>query len=203
MLWLESEPSFRNFLKANDLGMFLVSRQADVLRLPAYGEKITVRTSVFDCDKFSGYRNTLLYGEDDQPCVLTWCIGAFVGLNTGKMAKVPEEEQDKITIDRKVNMDYLPKRIAVPDIHEQSFDPFIVKRSDIDMYHHMNNAKYIEKAIEFLPKNFTIHRMRIEYKMPAKAGYTIYPGRILTSSGKWYILLQNAKNRPYAILEFY
>jgi Predicted thioesterase len=84
MLWLESEPSFQNFLKTNNLGMILLSRQADVLRLPAYGEKITVRTSIYDCDRFSGYRNTVLYGEDDQPCVSTWCIGVFVNLKTGK-----------------------------------------------------------------------------------------------------------------------
>ncbi|WP_010632710.1 acyl-[acyl-carrier-protein] thioesterase [Sporolactobacillus vineae] len=202
MFWLESEPSFQNFLKANNLGMILLSRQADILRLPAYGEKITVRTSIFGCDKFSGYRNTVLYGENDRPCVATWCIGVFVNLKTGKMSKVPEEELDKITIDRKIDMDYLPKHIVVPDSPGQRLDSFTVRRGDIDMYHHMNNAKYVRAALEFLPKDFTMHRMRIEYKRSAKAGYTLYPERIQTPSGKCYILLENAKKRPYAVLEF-
>ncbi len=202
LLWLESEPSFQHFLKTNNLGMFLLSRQADVLRLPVYGEKITVRTSVFDCDKFSGYRNTILYGEDGGPCVLTWCIGVFVNLATGKMEKIPPEESNKITIDRKIEMDYLPKRITIQDVSGQRLDAFTVKRSAIDLYRHMNNAKYIEAALEFLPTDFMIHRMRVEYKMSAKAGNTIYPERIQTPAGKWYILLKNARNKPYAILEF-
>jgi Acyl-ACP thioesterase len=118
------------------------------------------------------------------------------------MSEVPEKELNIITIDRKIEMDYLPKRIAVPDISGQHFEAFTVRHSDIDMYHHMNNAKYINAALEFLPKDFTIHRMRVEYKVSAKFGYTIYPERIQAPPGKCYILLQNAQDKPYAVLEF-
>lgn len=202
MFWLDSEPSFQDFLKTNNLGMILLSRQADVLRLPAYGERITVKTSIFDSDRFSGHRNTVLYGEDDQPCVATWCIGVFVNLKTGKMTELPEQELAKITIDRKVDMEYLPKRIAVSDIPGQRFESFKVRRNDIDMYHHMNNAKYVRAGLEYLPESFAIHRMRIEYKKSARAGNALYPERIQTPSGCCYILLKNEQDKPYAVLEF-
>ena len=51
LLWLESEPSFCDYLAAHNLGMVILSRQVDIVRLPIHGEKITVQTSIFDCNK--------------------------------------------------------------------------------------------------------------------------------------------------------
>ena len=202
MLWMESEPSFQTFLAANMLGMFLISRQADIVRMPEYGENITVKTSIFDCNKFFGYRNTVLYGEDGKPCLLTWCIGAFVNLDTGKMARLPQEELAKVTLDEKIAMEYLDKKIELPELPGQRLDSFTVKRSDIDLNHHMNNAKYIEAALEFLPADFEVRRLRVEYKMPAKMGEQLYPKRIETPSGNWYVLLLDSHENPFAVIEF-
>lgn len=202
LLWMESEPSFLAYLARNNLGMFLVSRQADIRRLPVYGETVTAQTSVFECRSYCGYRNTFLYGEDRLPCVLTWSIGAFVDMDTGKMAKLPTEEIDKITYDDKINMDYLDKKISLPDIPGRRLDAIPVKRSDIDFYHHMNNARYIEAALELLPDDARIKRVRIEYKMPAKPGELMYPQVIQTPNGKRYVLLLDSKDKPYTIIEF-
>ena len=47
MLWMESEPSFASFLSSNHLGMFLLFRQAQVIRLPQYGERVRAATSIY------------------------------------------------------------------------------------------------------------------------------------------------------------
>ena len=200
--WIESEPSFRNYLIGKNLGMFVVSRQVDIIRLPAYGEKIIVRTSIFECKSFCGFRNTTLYGEDGQPCLLTWSLGTFVNMDTGKIAKLPQSEIDKVTLDGKTDMEYLDKKILLPDKPGRYLDPVIVKRSYIDLYHHMNNVKYIEVALELLPENYIINRLRIEYKKPAKLGEILYPKIIEDSPTNWYILLLDSQNNPYAIMEF-
>lgn len=202
MLWMESEPSFQNYLAASNLGMFLASRQADIVRMPEYGEQITVKTSIFDCNRFFGYRNTVLYGGDGTPCLLTWCIGAFVNMDTGKMARLPQNELNKVTLDEKIDMEYLDRKIAVPELPGQRLAPFAVRRSDIDLNRHMNNAKYIEAALEFLPADFKIRRLRVEYKMPAKLGDQLYPKRIQAPAGDWYILLLDSRDNPFAVVEF-
>jgi acyl-ACP thioesterase len=175
LFWIESEPSFRDFLVSNNLGMFIASRQVDILRFPVYGEKITIETRVFACRSFLGYRNTVLYGEDGLPCLLTWGLGAIVNLSTGRMARMPQSEIDKATIDDKV---------------------------DMELYHHMNNVKYVDIALDFLPENLMINRLRIEYKKPAKLGDLLYPQIIKAPLGPWDILLSDSKDTPYAVMEF-
>jgi len=202
LLWLESEPSFRDFLVGNNLGMFVLSRQVDIIRLPVCGEKITVKTSIFACQSFFGYRNTVLYGENGLSCLLTWSLGAFVNLGTGRMVRLPQSEIDKVTFDEKIDMEYLDKKIILPDMPGQRMDAVTVKRNDIDIYHHMNNVKYVEAALELLPENFGIKRLRIEYKRPAKLGDLLYPQMIKAPSANWYVLLLDSQDNPYVIMEF-
>lgn len=57
------------YFQENHLGMFLAFRQIDVLKLPKYGENITVSTGIYDCKGPYGYRNTVLYDENQTPCI--------------------------------------------------------------------------------------------------------------------------------------
>jgi len=200
--WIESEPSFRDYLVSNNLGMFVISRQVDIVRLPVYGEKIAARTSIFSCKSFCGYRNTVLYGEDGLPCLLTWSLGTFVNMDTGKIARLPQSEVDKVTMDGRIDMEYLDKKILLPDKPSRCSGSVTVKRSYIDLYHHMNNVKYIEVALELLPEKFIINKLRIEYKKPAKLGDLLYPKIIEGYLANWYILLLDSQDNPYAIMEF-
>lgn len=202
VLWLESEPSFREYIFEKNLGMFLISRQADIVRLPVYGEKITVKTSIYDCNRFMGYRNTVLYGENGLPCLMTWGLGLFVNLDTGKTTRIPQNEIEKINLDRKFKMEYLDRKISVPKSFGRYSNAIVVKNSDIDFYQHMNNVKYIEIALELLPVNFRINRLRIEYKKSARLGDILYPCIIEGYSGCWYILLLDNWDDAFAIMEF-
>ncbi len=201
LFWMESEPAFSDFLAQNKLGMLLVSRQADVLRLPVYLEKVTARTSVYDCRSFYGYRNTVLYGEDGAPCILTWSIGVFIETDTGRLARLPPEELLKVTMDKRIDMEYLDKRIVLPDIPEHRYDPVPVRRGDIDLNRHMNNVRYIEAALELLPDDAPIRRIRVEYKAPAKPGDMLYP-RSIETQGKRYVLLSDHEDKLFTVMEF-
>lgn len=199
--WMESEPSFSQFLSRNNLGMFLLSRQADIQRLPAYGERLRATTSIFDCNRFSGYRNTVLYGEDGSACIQSWGIGAFVGYDSGKMARLSEAEIALLTLDERLPMDYLDRHIALPDAEFARLPEMPVRRNDIDLNGHMNNARYLEAALELLPEGRPVRRFRVEYKKAAKRGDTLYPG-IAEAEGKVYIALNDAQGKPYSLLEF-
>lgn len=202
LLWMTSEPVFYAYLQENGLGMFLVSRQMDIIRLPAFGDKVTVRTGVYDCRGFYGHRNTAIYGQDGSPCVLTWSLGAFVDRATGKIVRLPPEVIKTVTFDRKIDMEYLDKKIAVPSVPGRSVSPVPVRRCDIDFYGHMNNAKYVEAAMELLPENYKPRRLRIEYKAPARQGALLYPRIIDISDGKCIVILADAQGNPYAVTEF-
>lgn len=203
-LWLLSEVEFHNYFKENNITQLLVSRQFDMLRVPLYGEKLTTTTSIYECKGLYGYRNTVVYDEQNKACAVSWSMGTFVSLTSNKMTKIPQEVLNTVTIDNKVDMEYLDRKINIPNYGNiQKLDPFKVLHNDIDMNKHMNNAQYIRLAIECLPDDFETKRLRIEYKLPAKKGDTIYP--ILSNSNdnkKIYISLNNDTGKAYAIIEF-
>lgn len=203
LLWLESEPSFCDYLAAHNLGMVILSRQIDIVRLPMHGEKITVQTSIFECNRAFGYRNTALYGEDGLPCLLTWALGTFINRATEKLERIPQSEIDKVSVEQRVEMEYLDKKIAVPNISGRRTGLIEVKGSDIDLYLHMNNVKYIEVALDLLPEDFAINRLRVEYKKSAKLGDLLHPQIIEASSTHGYLLLLDAQDSPYTIIELW
>jgi len=81
--------------------MFLVFRQVDVRRMPKYREDIIIQTSIFDCKQAFGLRNTNIYDANENPCILSWSIGAFVNLQTGKMIRLTPAEMKNVKYDEK------------------------------------------------------------------------------------------------------
>jgi len=201
MFWMESEPAFMGFMRENNLGMFLTTRQLDVVRMPSYGENVHVQTSIYACKGFMGYRNTVMYDEKNTPCILSWSTGSFVSFETGRMTRLPKEVLDIITLDPRVEMEYLDKRVPVP-LHLSSLPPVSVRKSDIDLYHHVNNARYLEAALELLPDGYQAKRFRAEYKKPAVFGDFFYPQMGNLPDNSLCVMLGDKVGSPYAIFEF-
>ncbi|MDR2736088.1 MAG: hypothetical protein LBB49_00815 [Gracilibacteraceae bacterium] len=201
LFWLESEPSFQDFMTANNLGLLITSRQIDIARLPMYKEKVTVQTRVYDIKSFVGYRNTIMTDENNEPCILTWSTGVLVRLNSNRVARFPQEEAAKIIIDQKADMPYLDRKITCCVDEGKSLPAIPVRRSDIDSYNHMNNAKYLEVSLELIPEDFPVKRVRIEYRSSAKPGDLLHP-IIISKDEKQYIILTDANKSPYTITEF-
>lgn len=200
-MWMQSEPSLEEYFFKNNISQLLVFRQIDIIRRPKYGEKLTTTTSVFDFRSFFGYRNTVIYDEKGHPCIVSWSMGAFVDMSINRMTKIPDDIFDTMQIDDKVSMEYLDRKIVIPECETSKMQPIHVLRNDIDMNHHMNNAQYVRIATEFVPSDFCFDRMRIEYKKPAKEGDLIYPS-IRKLGNILFVLLLDEKNQPYAIVEF-
>lgn len=203
-LWMSSEREFAKYFKENNIAQLLVSRQFDILRVPEYGEKLTTTTSIYECQSIYGYRNTVIYDAQNKPCAVSWSMGTFVSLTTNKMSKIPQEILNTVAIDKKIEMEYLDRKISIPiEVSSQNLEPFRVLLNDIDMNKHMNNAHYIRLAVECLPEHFDTDRLRIEYKIAAKRNDIIYPILMTTEDNKkLYVSLNNEAGKPYSIIEF-
>lgn len=202
ILWLESEPAFDNRLRELGGAMVIASRQINIARMPRYGERLTVRTSIYLCQRFYGHRNTVIHDEAGKPCVLSWCVGVFVDAESGGILKLPQEIIDTMTIDPAVEMEYLDKKITPPALDAQKLPPFPVRRHDIDFNRHMNNARYVEAAMEFLPDGFEPNRVRIEYKNAARLGDMLHPAVMRANDGLCFVILADTRGKPRAVLEF-
>ena len=116
------------------------------------------------------------------------------------MKKLPQEVIDAYTYEPNLDMHYKDRRIVVPNAEVKIFAPVVVSRNDIDYNQHLNNAHYVRIASEYLPEDFNVKGVRVEYKVSVKLGEEIMP-QVLTEGNFIYVKLLK-KELPCAILEF-
>lgn len=51
---------------------------------------------------------------------------------------------------------------------------FAVRKHDTDAYGHMNNARYVSYADDYLPDGFDTFRLQVEYRLSARLGDTVH-----------------------------
>ena len=200
---LDATPVFRDYLNDNNIAMMVVSRQLDILRRPAYGETVRVMTSIYGFKGFLGYRNTVVFDAQGEMVAKCYAVGAFVELDTGKLVKIPAEVTGTIPFADKIDMEYLPRKIAIPGCEPARLDPIPVAHNDIDLYRHMNNAQYVRVAFELLPEGAPCARMRVEHKAQARLGQSLYPLVYSADAGtSTCIVLADEAGEPYSVVEF-
>lgn len=196
-----SQPSaFYDWLQACNATPLVSSRQVDVVRVPKLGEKLTCTTSVYDVQGAFGNRNTAIYDEEGKPCYLSWCIGAFVNIETGRLCRMPQELRDNTSFPPPLEMNYRSRKIVPPEAPEVVLPLIQVQRNDIDYNLHVNNAQYIRMAVECLPPDFVPTSLRVEYKKPVLPGALIEPS-IRLADDVAYICLK-VEGLPHCVVEF-
>ena len=199
-MWIDSQPEVRVFFERENMAQLLASRQVEIVRVPAYKEKLTVTTSVYDMKPMFGFRNTFIYDERGNPCYRTWSMGAFVDKSTGKLKRVDDSVAATLKIEPQLPMNYKDRRIAVPADGGTVCTPVRVMRADIDYNRHVNNANYIRMAMELIPEGAEIKGLRVEYRVAAKLGNILSP--TLHVIGNGYIVTLAVGKEICAIVEF-
>ena len=203
-LWLESEPVIDNYIRENDIALIITSRQMDIYRRPAYRERITVKTSVYQFRGPLGYRNTFIYDERGEVVAKSWSSGPYFDLAQNKMLKLPDEIVNTTVIDPKLDMEYLPRKIALPSAEPTELPTVPVVPSDIDYYHHVNNAQYVLMAIDALSGrgiDAPLARLSVQYRNMARLGDTVVPS-IYGCEGGHDVELNDTEGNTYAVVRF-
>ena len=139
---LDSEAQVQEYFKAQNITMFLVSRQINLHEPVYYGETVDVVTAVYQLKNSYGFRNTNIYDKDGNVRISSYAGGAFIDLNQMKATAVPAEIVAAVPIDEKFQgMTYLPRKIRLPKDAEPLVLPEqTVCRYNIDINRHMNNS---------------------------------------------------------------
>ena len=189
-----------DLLKENHLVWYLASWQICIGSYPKVGEKLRVSTWAYDFHRMMGDRNHTI--EDLEGHVLAWGNSNWVLMDTKKQrpVAVPEKLGEAYGIEEKYSMFYAPRKIRVPADGEVK-EPLTITRAHLDSNQHVNNAKYIQIAEEYMPENFPIRELRAEYKKQARLGDVLYPV-IAREADEWIVSLNDAAGKPYAIAAF-
>ena len=178
----------------------LSSWQIVVNRYPKLGETIVATTAPYGFKGFLGMRNFTLKTEEGEILSYANSIWTNIDTQTGLPARLTDEDVRGYELDEKLDMDYAPRKITLPEEMAKE-EPFSIQKHHLDTHHHVNNCQYIRMAADYLPAGFAIHQMRAEYKKQALLGDVFYPS-VKLEEGKVTVALSTEEGAPYAIVEF-
>ena len=187
-------------LKEQKRAWVLSAWQVIMKRYPKLGENIKVTTIPYGFRGFIGMRNFILETMDGEKLAWANSYWSFINTETGLPEKLTPADTDPYDLGEKIEMDYAPRKIALPKKREMQ-NAFSVQKHHLDTNHHVNNEQYIAMAKNYLPENFNIHKMRAEYRKAAVLGDKVFP--FVYADDKMYLVsLADEEQKPYAIVEF-
>lgn len=186
-------------LKVQKRAWVLSAWQVVVKRYPKLGENIKVITIPYGFRGFIGMRNFILETAGGEKLAWANSYWSFINTETGVPEKLTPADTEPYDLGDKIDMDYAPRKIALPKEREKQ-EAFAVQKHHLDTNHHVNNGQYIQMAREYVPEDFPIHQMRAEYKKSALLGDMIYPVVALEDE-RYTVGLCDELGRPYAVVE--
>ncbi len=182
------------------MAWILNSWQIVVDRYPEYTEEITVKTWPYQFKASMGLRNCAI--EDAKGGLIvranaTWALVDFINKCP---VRIDKEQIEGYVTEPKLEMPYDGRKIKFKGEFE-AVDRVKVMRAWLDSNSHVNNARYVELAMEYLPKDYQIEQVRVEYREMAVYGDTIYVEK-QAADDKNTILLKSEAGSIYAVTEF-
>jgi acyl-ACP thioesterase len=185
----------REFLEEKQLAWVLSFWQIVIDRRPAQNEAVKVGTFPYDFKGFMGLRNFLIEDDNGQHIVSANSIWTLLDMKNGRPVKATEEITEHYTVEERLPMEYAGRKVAIPE-DGNILAPVRVTREYIDTNHHMNNARYITVAMNYIPCHLEVKEIRIEYKKQAFLGDVMYPF-LASIEGGVAISLRDEDGNPY------
>ena len=199
---LDTEPELDAYFKSVTGGMFLSQRDIHIVRRPRYGERVKVKTWVYEANPSYGYRNNNVYDEEGRVCVESSALGVFVKYDTGELLRMPREVLDTMKVHERHAMEYRPRKIRLPkNVVPELVDEYRVREYHIDGNKHMNNAWYVAIGEEYLPRDWAFTRVRIEYLLPAVYDDVMRVERYAVGEG-YVVVMRREDGKIYSVVEF-
>lgn len=170
-------------------------------RYPKLGETVTVGTFPYEFKGFVGYRNFLMADEAGKLLAYANTLWSLLDTRTGKPAKPTQEMLEKYVLEPKMEMDYAPRKIRLPEELLKEGEPVPVRPHHLDVNHHVNNGQFVRIAMESLKSNFQVRQLRAEYKKQVMLGEVLIPYTAVTEDEKFVVVLKNKEGAVCCVVE--
>ena len=188
-----------NHMEAHKHIWILTSWQVVINYYPGLGEDIVTGTWAYDFNAIYGFRNFVLELSSGERAAYANSIWVLMDSVSGKPVKLTDEDISGYVKGERIDMVYEPRRIKLPK-EWVSQDAFTVAKSDLDTNQHVNNARYIEMALEYVPDNYLIKQVRAEYRQSAVYKDIILP-KINIEEDCVTVLLCDVNGAVFVIVE--
>ena len=146
-----------------------------------------------------GYRNFALWDRAGEFLIRADSTWVYMNTETRRPERIDQETIDLYSQEKALDMEYMGRKIELPEGMTE-YPAFPVRRVQIDTNGHVNNAKYIEMAEEWLPKDSEIKTLRVAYKHAAVHGDMIVPA-VKKEENRHTVALKGPEGQVYAVIE--
>lgn len=188
------------YLQERHLAWLLGSWQIVIHRRPKLNEKVVITTIPYDFKGFIGYRNFTMKTMEGEMLAKAASIWTLVDIQKLRPARPTEELLSGYELSPKLEMDYAPRRIDLQG-EETTKEALFIRRNQIDSNHHVNNAEYVNMAMEYIEEDKKIKQVRVEYKKPAYLHDTVIPV-VYEQVGRKQVKLTDTQQEIFCIVEF-
>lgn len=188
------------FLKERHLVWVMSSWQIVTERFPRLCETVTVGTAPYEFKGFVGFRNFLMTDEEGNRLAVANTIWSLLDTRTGKPVKPSEDMMKGYVLEPKLDMDYAPRRIQIPE-DMMKRDAVQIRTHHLDTNHHVNNGQFVRIAIDALSENVQVRQLRAEYKKQVMLGDVLIPYTKKMEDGKYVIVLKDEEDNICCTVE--
>ena len=177
-----------------------------VHELPELDEAVTVTTIPYDDKSPILFRRYFeLSRADGTACMQADSIWFLFDAEAGRPIRVPEEEASPYRGNDPQDVIEPADRRVRCTMELEAGEPLVVSEHLLDSNGHVNNAKYVQIALEAASAAaghpWPVHDIRVGYANAAKLGDTIVP-HVGIAEGEAQVELANEKGAPWATALF-
>ena len=189
-----------DYLREQHLVWVLSSWQIVVERYPGLGESVVIGTVPYEIKGFIGFRNFLMTDEKGNRPAYANPLWSLLDTQTGKPAKPLEKMLKGYVLEPKLEMDYAPRRIVIPE-GGKTGEEIQIRAHHLDTNHHVNNGQFVRIALDSLGRNYPVRQLRAEYKKQVVLGDVLIPYEADAGDGKCVVALKDKDGTVCCIVE--
>lgn len=168
--------------------------------MPRLSEEIRVKTWPYQTKGLFGLRNFCMENAKGDMIVKANSIWVLIDPRTGRPLRITDEVSSHYPDEPKLDMEYCDRKVVVPEVYEEK-EGIVVQKYFIDTNNHVNNAKYVMLAEQYLPEEFQVKEIRVEYKIAAVLGDMMIP-RVSVQENEVIVVFVTASGQIYATIQF-
>ena len=138
--------------------------------------------------------------QDGERMAYANSVWVLMDTKKGIPVRVTKEISDAYGLDPQLPMQCSERKIMLPEKYEEK-DSLVVPSFFIDTNHHMNNTRYVQVAMEYVPKEFQTMEVRVEYKKAAMCRDVIVP-HVTIEDPRVTVALCAPDGQLYAVVVF-
>ncbi len=184
--------------------------EIEVSRYPSLYEEVETGTIPYSVRGLYGCRNYCMIDAAGEMIAKANSIWVLIDLKSQLPVRIPKEVADSYPPGKKLDMDYLGRKVLFPKTGELSTaGELTVRQRDLDINRHVNNEQYIRFATDALEEagfGDRTHpkKIRVEYRKQAFKGDTILPvinDRNEDGQRIFTVSLNGSDGNPYCLVE--